>query len=102
MFLFYVLLSNSQCIQYWEWCKHWYRQVYKKTFADAKSTACKCLDGCPVDVIRRFFNRSWQFMLAYCQGLTGKAAEWAVQKQKAHRWVGKKAMESIEAVVDMN
>jgi len=41
-------------------------------------------------------------MLAYCEGLTGKAAEWAVQKQKAHRRVGKKAMESIEAVVDMN
>jgi len=101
MFLFYVLLSNSQCVQYWGWCKHRYRQVYK-TFADAKSTARKCLDGCPVDVIRRFFNHSWQFMLAYREGLTGKAAEWAVQKQKAHRRVRKKAMESIEAVVDTN
>jgi len=72
------------------------------TFADAKSAALQCLDGCPVDVIRRFFNRSWRFMDAYCGGLTGKAAEWAVRKQRSHRWVGEQAMKSIETNVVTN
>jgi hypothetical protein len=101
-FHFIPLLSNSQSIQYWGWCKHWYRQIYKTTFGDAKKTARECLDACPVDVIRRFFNRSWQFMSAYRQGLTGRVAEWAVQKQKSHQRVGKQAMMSIDAVVNTN
>jgi len=101
-FHFIPLLSTSQYVQYWGWCKHRYRQVHKKTFADAKSTARECLDGCPVDVIRRFFNRSWRFMAAYREGLTGKAAEWAVRKQKSHRRAGEQAMKLIEAVVDRN
>jgi len=71
-------------------------------FADAKSTVCECLDGCPVDVIRRFFNCSWRFMAAYCEGLTGKVAEWAVRKQKSYRRAGEQAMKLIEAVVDRN
>jgi hypothetical protein len=57
------------------------------------------LDACPADVIRRFINRSWRFMSAYQMGLTGKAAEWAVQKQKQHRKVSQVAMMSIEAVL---
>jgi len=39
-------------------------------------------------------------MDAYQQGLTGKAAEWAVQKQKSHQRVGQGAMMSIEAVLN--
>ena len=96
-FHFIPLLSNSQYIQYWGWCKHRYRQVYKKTFADAKTTAHECLDGCPVNVIRCFFNCSWRFMETYREGLTRKTAEWAVQKQKSHRRAGEKAMASIES-----
>jgi hypothetical protein len=41
-------------------------------------------------------------MDAYRQGLTGKAADWAVQKQKSHRKVGQGAMMSIEAVLNTN
>ena len=41
-------------------------------------------------------------MEAYQQGLTGKAAEWAVHQQKSHWWVGEQAMMAIEAVVDKN
>ena len=41
-------------------------------------------------------------MQAYCQGLTGKVAEWAMWKQKSHRWAGQQAMDSMEAVVTTN
>jgi hypothetical protein len=68
----------------------------------AKKAVYECLDACPVDVIRRFFNRTWRFMDAYRRGLTGKAAAWAVQKQKSHRRVGQQAMSSIEAVLNTN
>jgi hypothetical protein len=68
----------------------------------AKKAAYQCLDACPVEVIRRFFNRTWRFMDAYRRGLTGKAAAWAVKKQKAHRRVGQQAMSSIEAVLNTN
>jgi hypothetical protein len=67
-----------------------------------KKAVRECLDVCPVDVIRRFFNRSWRFMDAYRRGLTGKAAEWAVCKQRSHRRVGQQAMASIEAVLNTN
>jgi len=95
----FLLLCDSQSAQYWGWCKHQYREHYKDTFADAKKITCKCLDTCPVEVIRHFFNCSWHFMAAYQQGLTGKAVEWAVHQQKSHQWVREGAMESIEAVV---
>jgi len=49
---------------------------------------------------RQFFNHSWRFMDAYRQGLTGKAAEWAVWKQKLHWRVRQGAMMSIEAVLN--
>ncbi|OAX34375.1 hypothetical protein K503DRAFT_859258 [Rhizopogon vinicolor AM-OR11-026] len=76
-----------------------YREVPKKTFQDAKRCAEEQLDACPTEVIRRFINRSWRFMSAYRLGFTGKAAEWAVQKQKQHRQVSQRAMMSIEVAV---
>jgi hypothetical protein len=60
------------------------------------------LNACPVDVIQRFINHSWQFISAYHMGLTGKAAAWAVQKQKQHHQVSAQAMMSIEAILDSN
>ena len=64
-----------------------------------KKTVQEILDMCPVKVIRRFINRSYRFMSAYRIGLTGKAAEWAVRKQKQHRQVSQRAMMAIEAVL---
>jgi hypothetical protein len=39
-------------------------------------------------------------MAAYQMGLTEKAAEWAVKQQKQHHQVSRRAMMSIEAVLD--
>ncbi|KIK18275.1 hypothetical protein PISMIDRAFT_109744, partial [Pisolithus microcarpus 441] len=84
---------------YWGWCKYHYREVQKRTFEEAKHCAQEQLDVCPTDVIRWFINRSWRFMSAYQLGLTGRAAEWAVRKQKQHCQVSQAAMMSIEAVL---
>ena len=91
------ITNNSK---YWGWCKYRYREVPKKTFNEAKQSVREILDACPMEVIQRFINRSWRFMSAYRLGLTGKAAEWAVRKQKQHRQVSQSAMMSIEAVLD--
>lgn len=87
-------------LQYWGFVKYRYCEVYKGKFEDAKKHALECLNSCPVDIIRCFFNRSWRFMDAYWRGFTGKAAEWAVRKQKSHRTVSQSAMMSIEAVLN--
>ena len=39
-------------------------------------------------------------MSAYRAGLTGKAAEWAVHKQKSHQRVGPEAMMLVDAIVN--
>ncbi|KAE9387546.1 hypothetical protein BT96DRAFT_981389 [Gymnopus androsaceus JB14] len=73
---------------YWGWVKYRFREVPKKTFQDAKDAAFKYLDACPIEVIQQFINRALRWMSAYQLGLTGKAAEWAVKKQKTHWYQG--------------
>ena len=80
----WLKLADLPKKSYWGWCKYRYREVPKATFADAKRVAQQFLDACPIDVIRRFINRSWRFLSAYRLGLTGRAAMWAVRKQKGH------------------
>ncbi|KDQ24982.1 hypothetical protein PLEOSDRAFT_34158 [Pleurotus ostreatus PC15] len=84
---------------YWGWCKYRYREADKKTFEEAKQAAIRCLDGCPAEVIRQFINRSWRFMSAYWLGLTGRAAEWVVRKQRQHHSVSQSAMMALESIL---
>ena len=70
----------------------------KANFAAAKERALQVLDACPVEVIRWFINSSGQFVETYRSGLTGKAAAWAVKKQKQHRAVSERAMVAMENV----
>ena len=93
--------SHYWCmLQYWGWCKYRYREVQKTTFKEAKLCTRAQLDACPTEVIRWFINRLWWFMSAYQMDLTGKAAEWAVRKQKQHRQVSHAVMMSIDAVLN--
>ena len=96
----YDLVITDPLCQYWGWCKYRYRETPKKTFAKAKKLALEKLNSCPVAVLRRFINCSWQFMSAYHLGLTGKAAIWAVRRQKQHHKVSQSAMMSINAVLN--
>ena len=61
-------------LQYWGWCKYRYREVQKTTFKEAKLCTRAQLDACPMEVICRFINQSWQFMSAYWMGLTVEVA----------------------------
>ena len=59
--IFFKSMYNGN-IQSWGWAKYRYRQFIENNFQQAKSAAIKALDSesCPVDVIRRFINRSWR------------------------------------------
>jgi hypothetical protein len=81
---------------YWGWCKYRYRQPSKKNFQEAKGHALEYLNACPPEVIQRFIQRSWRFMSAYRMGLTGKAAAWAVRKQKSHRTCNESILAELE------
>ena len=84
--------------KYWGWCKYRYWQTQKDNFAIAKEKAFEVLDACPPEVIRRFIGnslRSWRFIEAYRNGLTGWASAWVVRKQKGHQSVSEKAMEGF-------
>ncbi|KAE9399002.1 hypothetical protein BT96DRAFT_957397 [Gymnopus androsaceus JB14] len=83
---------------YWGWVKYRFREIPKKTFQEAKDAAFQYLDACPVDMIRRFINQSFHWMSAYRLKLTGKAAEWAVKKQKTHRSVSASAMMHLDTI----
>ena len=96
----HLILILPILIQYWGWCKYRYRETSKNNFAEAKQVAQQFLDACPVEVLRRFINRSWRFMSAYRKGLNGEAAAWAVRKQKQHRAVSQTAMHLILAVLN--
>ncbi|KAF7323696.1 hypothetical protein MKEN_00590500 [Mycena kentingensis (nom. inval.)] len=83
---------------YWGWFKYRYREHDKPNFQAAKDAAKLYLDACPLDVIRRFINRSFRWMDVYRAGLTGAAAEWAVRKQKQHRGVSQSAAIALDDV----
>jgi hypothetical protein len=57
----------------------------------------KLASTCDVNTIRKFINRLFRFMSAYCKGLTGKAAEWAVRKHPSHQTVSETARINIES-----
>ncbi len=79
------------------WAKYRYRDNIKTTFESAKASALQALNNCPNDTIRCFINWSDRFMSAYRKGLTGKAAAWAVRKQRSHRTVPESACIAIES-----
>ncbi|KAF8235136.1 hypothetical protein L208DRAFT_1258647, partial [Tricholoma matsutake] len=85
---------------YWGWCKYRYCEVEKKTFKDVKETAQRFLEECLKEVIQHFINQSWQFMSAYCKGLTGAATAWAVRKQKQHRAINQMVMMAIDVLMN--
>ena len=66
----------------------------------SEEVAVRYLDECPIDVIRRFIRRSWHFIDAYCQGLSGPAATWAVKEQKSHWCILDQSFKALEAILN--
>ena len=64
--------------------------------ATTKEIAWKYLDACPVDVIKKFINRTWCFMDTYHKGLTGKALLWAIWKFRQHWCISEDALKAFE------
>ena len=87
---------SSSATKYWGWVKYRYRQVIKLTFKSAKIATLDALNSCPLKTICHFINWSWRFHSAYRQGLTGKAAAWAVKKQYSHHAVSEQAHIAME------
>ncbi|KAJ3734193.1 hypothetical protein DFJ43DRAFT_993909, partial [Lentinula guzmanii] len=58
------------------------------------------LDACPTEVIRCFIIDLFTWMSAYQYELTGKAAEWAVKKQKTHGSVSAGAMIHLDTITN--
>jgi hypothetical protein len=54
--------------EYWGRAKYRHCKVNKNMFKDTKDAAESALNTCPVEVIRRFVNRSWRWMSAYRMG----------------------------------
>ena len=57
------------------------------SFKGLKTIVLLALDSVDLIKIRRYARRSARYMSAYEQGLSGKAAVFAVKKYKSHRQV---------------
>ena len=68
----------------------------KTSFDYTKREVLIALEACSIDTMRRFYNRSYCFMDAYCKGLGVKAAVWCVKKQRQHRTISEEAMQAFE------
>ncbi|KDN36668.1 hypothetical protein RSAG8_10666, partial [Rhizoctonia solani AG-8 WAC10335] len=84
---------------YWGYAKKKFRSQCDGSFRLAKELVPKCLDSCPIITIRRFFQKSWRYMDAYRQGLTGVMAEHAVKKFTSHRKVTKQIMMEVAMLI---
>jgi hypothetical protein len=54
------------------------------------------LDACPIDTLRRYYNRTFRFMDAYRKGLSVKQAAWYVKKQSGHKVISEAIMKEFD------
>jgi hypothetical protein len=87
-------MSKSEHTQQW-YKAQWQGQSVLDTYGFRKEPALHTV----APPSWHFINYSYHFMSAYRLGLTGKAVEWAVHKQKQHQAVLQWAMMAIKAVL---
>ena len=68
----------------------------KTSFNYAKREVLIALDACSINIMRRFYNRSYCFIDAYYKGLSVKAAAWCIKKQRRHKTISKEAMRAFK------
>ena len=81
---------------YQGYSKSRYRQVKKTSFDYVKKEVVIALNACIIDIMRRFVNKLYKFIDAYCKGLSVKAAAQCVKKQKRYRVILEAAMQAFE------
>ncbi|KIJ50790.1 hypothetical protein M422DRAFT_159330 [Sphaerobolus stellatus SS14] len=85
--------------QCWGYAKMHYRMLpLTKNEAEMEKNVIASLDKVDINKIRRFANRSAQFIDAYRHGLTGAQAVWANRKYKEHRVLPNTIMEELENI----
>ena len=84
-----AFLASPLATRYWSRVKWYARQHSDGSKEGLKARADEALGdkGCDLALIRRYARTSWRWVDAYCSGLDGVLACWAVRKSKAHRCV---------------
>ncbi|RDB25331.1 hypothetical protein Hypma_007565 [Hypsizygus marmoreus] len=83
--------------QCWGYAKRIYRLNPDSSREDVlERNALAALDAVPLESMRRFANRSRQFMDAYDKGLNGRQAAWAARKYRGHRVLPESIMNDLE------
>ncbi|PPQ84819.1 hypothetical protein CVT24_013253, partial [Panaeolus cyanescens] len=83
--------------QCWGYAKRLYRLLPESSREDAlEKNALASLDQIPIEMMRRFGNRSERFMDAYMRGLNGRQAAWAARKYRGHRILPERILEELE------
>jgi hypothetical protein len=63
---------------------------------DLERNTLEALGSVPLESIRRFCNRSNEFIDAYSKGLDGRQAAWAARKYKGHQVLPESLMDDLE------
>ena len=66
------------------------------SFEYIKKEVIIALDACTINIMRRFINRSYRFIDAYCKGLSVKAATQCIKKQKRYRVISEATMQAFK------
>ena len=83
--------------QCWGYAKRLYRLNPESSREDVlQRNALNSLQTIPLETMRRFANRSYQFMDAYSKGLNGRQAAWAARKYRGHRVLPTSIMDELE------
>ena len=83
--------------QCWGYAKRIYRLNPESSREDVlKRNALAALESIPLTTMRRFANRSYQFMDAYHRGLNRRQAAWSIRKYRGHRVLPNSIMDELE------
>jgi hypothetical protein len=85
---------------YWGAAKKYTQANCEYSLPKLKKTLPYAFKSISLETIRSFARLSFRWMDSYRHGLTGKAAEYAVKKHKAHRYINEEIMNRINVLLN--